>query len=533
MRKIAVLILTVLLCTVLTAVVNAELMGDDNIIDTGPIFGESSGKGDVNNDGSINSEDITALANALASGTASSLDAANVYTDDETGTGSIINIKDLIYLSQYVFRTENVFKSQGIISNLAIPVADENGEFLKTEYNGNEGLFVHVLADSELLWIQLDKDAQERIYPSIEDAEKYLGKLCSAVQLLNGKYALTSLAYNELEDGTYAGLNKDEDKLENTLDKEILYIEDGIKKITFSDGTASCFRDYTANSLCNFNFTLTDDTIIIVKNIKNKDTANEVVEYILFNNKDVFISYYESPIYNASIILQNNTDTSTEDALVIFAEAEDYSLIQNARIVSYSDVTYDEDGLWYNYYTAYNPYTGKSEKIRGSLSDSAASVANGAFPTGTRAIYNNGAIYENEGYTKEDVIDVDTDFVWLIDYDTENQTITVLPEGSTDESDALTYEYTENTAFSKLEYMTKVDLFKWGAMSQLDAETLYRHINSNDYKCYNTKVLVGDTYKTKYAKYIKMYVSPIENTNVLDYAIVIVHGKEAEENLNM
>ncbi len=537
MKRASALIFAVLFCVLFSICANAELIGNEIILDMGPMFGITEEdaptfKGDVNGDGYVTSVDVTVLANALASSTEDLTDTANVYDDDD-----VINIKDLIALMQQIYATENPLSSKGILYNLAIPVDDENGDFLKTEYNGDEGLFVHVLTDSALLWIQLDEDAQADIYPSVEDTEEfgeaYLGKLCSAVKLENGKYKLSSLSHNELEDGTYAGLNKDEDKLENALDNEILYTEYGIKKITFFNGIASCFRDYTPTSLCNFNFALTEDTIIIVKNIRNKGTSNEAVEYIHYS-KNVFSQEYPA-LYNATIILQNNPESTVENALVIYAEKEDYSpYFQPERIISNSDVNVDNGNIYYNYYTVFNPYTGKSEQICGSLVGvSATSVSNGAFPTGTRAQSLGNLIYENEGYTEEDIIDVDTDFVWLIDYDIEAQTITVLPENSADTSEAVTYTFTDTTGFSLLKYEIKSQIFEWGAMSSLDAETLFGNANKTYYKCYNNKILVGDTYQTKYAKHIKMYVSPIENTNVLDYAIVIVHGDEAEENLNI
>ncbi len=204
---------------------------------------------------------------------------------------------------------------------------------------------------------------------------------------------------------------------------------------------------------------------------------------------------------------------------------------QTERIVAYSGVAKDEDNLCRNYYDVFNPYTSnKVGNIAGNRYSEEAKDVPEALTAGTVATFTDGKLDEASA---SKVITPETDFMWIIGYDTEKCTITLLPENSTDENDAITYVYTENTALSKLEYMIKTEIFKWGAMSSLDAETLHRHINSNDYKCYNNKILAGDTFQTKYAKYIKAFVSPIENTNVLDYAIVIVHGDEAEANLNM
>jgi len=559
MKRLSVLVFTFLFCILLAFSASAETVGDDIILDMGPIFGESSGKGDVNNDGSINSEDITALANALASGTASSLDAANVYTDDETDNGAIINIKDLIFLSQYVFRTENVFKPQGIISNLAIPVADENGEFLKTEYNGDEGLFVHVLADGELLWIQLDEDVQAGIYPSIKDSEEfnkaYSGKPCSAVQLLNGNYALISLSYNELEDGTYAGLNKDENELKNAEDSKILYTEDRIKKITFSDGIASCFRDYSSHSLCNFNFTLTDNTTIIIKNIRNKGTSNEIIEYIHYD-KNVF-SYEYPTLYNASIILQNNIDTSSEDALVIFAEAEDYSLIKNARIISRSDVFIDEDNYYRNYYTVYDPFTGKkTEYIAGAEYSNSYKTLSPAVAIGSVVELKAGKVDENK--TVIDTLDINAiglqgdgeilkainegdakaGMVWIAGYSESDKILMLAPVGGcwndVEEGTIESYQVDNNTVVSMIKYAdTKNNntFVQWGSMSLLTTADLAS--TSNYYKCYNTKVDNNKgSYKTGYAKYIKAYVVTENKTldegelNRVAMVIFVVHPEE-------
>lgn len=218
-------------------------------------------------------------------------------------------------------------------------------------------------------------------------------------------------------------------------------------------------------------------------------------------------------------------------ALAQYVNVLENGSAQTERIVSYSDVNIDQDNSCRNYYTVFNPYTGmKSTNIAGSRYSEQAKDVPEALTAGTVATFTDGKLDESSA---SKFINTETDFVWLIDYDTENNTITVLPEGSTDESDAVTYVYTENTAFSKLEDTKKTYLFKWGAMSKLDANTLFNNISRNYYKCYNDKILVGDSYNTKYAKNIKMYISPIENTNVLDYAIVIVHGDEALENLNM
>jgi len=540
--RISKLLLTAVISVLLLSTC-AFALGEDVIVDMGPILGGlvEVTPGDINDDGAIEAKDVSLLGTILATGsdgfTTKQLAAANLYTEDDNGTTGVINIKDLIALAQYV-HTNSFFEPQKVLSNLAIPVKDENGNGLKTEHNGKEGIFVHVLKDASLLWLELDEEYVHSTSPDIsyemyyEDA--YHDKLCSAIELSDGKYRLISLSHNENRYSGYAGINKDEAALSDTSDTVRLYIENDIYRVSTHESTGSCFRTASHTSKSDYDFAITDDTIIIIKNIENKGKANEETEYIIFDKATFNTSLYtDGFVYNASIILQNNPEGGVENALVIYASAEDYSVeTRTERIISGSEVARDGN-TYYNYYTAFNPYTGEKETgLCGSFMAHTPEIATGAIPTGTKAQLLDGAIYENSGYKTEDVITPESDFVWVIGYNLEEQSITVLPEGSTDTNDAVTYTYTDSTCLTKLSYMIKADIFKWGIMNPVDPDDFYENLDSKDYRCYNNKIPDGAVYTTKYAKYIKAYISPIENTDVIDYAIVIVHGNEAVENLN-
>jgi hypothetical protein len=199
---------------------------------------------------------------------------------------------------------------------------------------------------------------------------------------------------------------------------------------------------------------------------------------------------------------------------------------QDERIVSLFDVMKDDDNLYYNYYTVFNPYLGRTEEIKGSLAGQNVSIADSAFPTGTKVLIKDNAVYENEGYEAENVIDPESGFVWIISCDPEAKTITVLPENSADANDEVVYSYNENSSISKLQHMFKSDLFKWGTMTSDRFDNFIEDNHRNYYRCYNNKIPDGDVYKTKYAKYVKAYISTIEHTNIIDYAVIIIHDKE-------
>ena len=540
--KITKLLLTAVISVMLLSTC-ALALGDDVIVDMGPIFGELVEviPGDINDDGAIDAKDVSLLGTILATGgdgfTTKQLASANLYTEDDNGTQALINIKDLIALAQCV-HVSSFFEPQKVLSNLAIPVKDENGNFLKTEHNGKEGLFVHVLKDSSLLWLELDEEYVHSTSPDITYEfcyeEAYLDKLCSMVELSDGKYMLISLSYNENRYLGYAGINKDEAALSDTSDTVRLYIEDDIHRVSTHESIGTCFRTASHTSKSEYDFAITDDTIIVIKNIENKGKANEETEYIIFDKASFNTSLYTNTfVYNAAIILQNNPEGNVENALVIYASAEDYSSeTRTERIISSSEVARD-GSTYYNYYTAFNPYTGEKETgLCGSFMAHTPEIATGAIPTGTKAQLLNDAIYENSGYKAEDVINPESDFVWVIGYNLEEKSITVLPEGSEDTNDAVTYTYTDSTCLSMLSHYKKADLFKWGIMNPVDPDDFYENLDSKAYRCYNNKIPDGEAFTTKYAKYIKAYISPIENTDVIDYAIVIVHGNEAVENLN-
>ena len=108
MNKVKITLTIIISALLLT--ISAFAIGDDVIIDMGPVFGEQieANPGHLNDDGVIDDKDVTLLADILAySGegfTPEQLASANLYTGDDEGSIAKINIKDLIALAQLVSR---------------------------------------------------------------------------------------------------------------------------------------------------------------------------------------------------------------------------------------------------------------------------------------------------------------------------------------------------------------------------------------------------------------------------------------------
>ena len=206
---------------------------------------------------------------------------------------------------------------------------------------------------------------------------------------------------------------------------------------------------------------------------------------------------------------------------------------ENYVIISNSQATLCEDGLYRYVYEFYNPYSRKlSSSAPGNKGFEKAKDLALVKPLnpGTITSIENSFIVEDENKTKE--ISLDNDLVFIKAFDTESGLMVVVPENNIN-GETETYIFNHNTPFSIIKYGQKEGLFKWGSKATINNDKLFTSPIKTENLCYNNKIPVGQALNTFYAKYLKAYIVADESTKIVDYGIIFVHGDEEEINLNI
>ncbi len=431
---------------------------------------------------------------------------------------------------------------------------------------------IYAWVDGDLKWVTIET---EDVYPVIvangDVTADYLDQLCTYTVDSDGVYTITSLENAEDEDKTgdekYVGINWGYDEndvwtnlgatvLKDTEEDDLQYLGKVAGPVFLTKFAGTRFDLEGANLGYRFNFT--DYTKIIIKNTKHKGTDDEKVEYIEYD-ATTFNTSSEVELYNVAYIVANDADSTTrENLVVLYAEAEDFDLkgastSTGYRIIANSDVNIDENDYYRNYYTVYDPFTGKKAEVTGNDSASKATQLAAAKAVGSVVELKDGKVDEDEAVL--DALDINsTDFLaeidggdakagtaWIVEYSESDKILMLAPVGGcwndVEEGTIESYQVDNNTAVSMIKYPdnnNKDSFVQWGTMSLLTTADLAS--TSTDYKCYNTKVEDNKgNYKTGYAKYIKAYVVTENETNLEDgelnkvtMVVVLVHSNEAE-----
>ncbi len=480
--------------------------------------------------------------------------------------------------------SDDVDSNLTFTENLIIPLWVNDDTAAERQWNSESGdrvYYIYAWVDGATKYIPVEDDVEPAIISGGDLTDAYNKQLCSYSVDADGIYTITSLGFNEDEDGEYDGINKDIAELTDPDDDDIQYIAlgeeiEGIEKIASSRydigaDVDAVFKSYTK-------------ILILNKTCDNDSDAGtcagcddcefEVKEFDASNFKD---STEDTFFYNASYILSNNPDSKNRENLVVlfacvdgdisFAGKEDKN---GQRIVALATPGQDDNGDYRYYYELLNPFTGAKEtEVPGKKTASKASSLVEVFNTGDIVELKSGLVDDKSGDTVGaiDTSDASTGLVWITEYDAADNYITVVPveatEGACCEEDfdaivesytysgdytnfdgelfvtaegketgsPLFYEIDKNTAISVLKYGDAgSSTTKWGTITAADVKVIADA--NKDYKCYNEKDTDSKgNYKTSYAEFIKAYVSASqasdeEDTPVADYIVIIVNGAE-------
>jgi len=427
---------------------------------------------------------------------------------------------------------------------------------------------IYAWVDGDLKWVTVET---EDVYPAIINEAgnaveaEYLDQLCTYTVDADGIYTITSLENALDEDDKHIGINwgyNDADEwvelgdavLADTDDDDLQFL--GKADNVYLTKFAGTRFDLEGADL-GYRFNFTDYTKIIIKNTKHAGTEDEKVEYIEYD-ATTFNTSSEVELNNVAYIVANDADSTTrENLVVLYAEAEDFDLkgavtTTGYRIIANSDVNIDENDYYRNYYTVYDPFTGKRvDAIGDTYSSNATTITNATKAIGSVVELKDGKVDESEAAL--DTLDINsTSFLveiddgdakagvaWIAEYSESDKIIMLAPVGGcwndVEEGTLESYQVDNNTAVSMIKYAdgnNNTSFAQWGAMSLLTTADLGS--TSTDYKCFNTKVEDSKgNYKTGYAKYIKAYVVTENEDNLDDgelnkvtMVVILVNGNE-------
>ena len=412
-------------------------------------------------------------------------------------------------------------------SNLIVVTKDEDGNYIETgSFNsatGERSTFVYAWVDGTEKWVAVDTDAD--VWPNIkDDIDEYVNKVATYTVDSNGLYTIKLLgnAYDDKKktDDSYIGINKDESELDDEDDDTIQYLYEGtgIEYLTKQVGK----RFKSVDGSFNRTFTIDKNSIILIRNeyVDDGDTVVDFVKYTV----DTLTESITNKLENVQIVVSNNPDSTRENLVLYFAEANDEELniegkttSKSDRIVKFMEPKMNADKKYYYEYTLFNPYTGTEETVAGNNTsygkNDEAKASYGQIVELTTA----GTVEDKKSdAVKGDILSTASQY-WIIDYDADSKMIEVakLPTNLA-EAQAIVNEEAEtfrlnveDVAVTKVgnQGNNGVDMIRWGSISKLAVSDLGSDSKSlraaNNSYAKNDK----DTIKTVYGKYIKAYIS--------------------------
>ncbi len=519
---------------------------------------------------------------------------SNVLYYEHKGDSKLGYSKDEIIIP--VYDEENVSGGNVLLETKFDGKLGTRVTYAKVYLNGKE---TFVPLDIDEMYPELEYvDGGYTISVMDGDTYAYLDKLCTFSVDKSGLYTIQPLMHAYDDDGDYIGVNRDSSTLVEKDNSEQFGNDFGYErtgKVVKVSGTRYQLVTPSGTSLLGdpysteddaatvTYFTMNSNTKIIIKNIVTGDDEDEV-EYLEFDASTFGETSDDTLLTNIQYVLKGDPDSKIRaQLLILYAEAEDFEFaakeIKNGyRIVASATPGTDEEGDYRNFYTVLDPFTGTIvEDVPGNEAKSKSSSLSAPCETGTVVEIKGGYVDEDDDFLGDlDTSDNESGLVWITEYDADDSLITVVPTSVTeelccqvefnelvetwtyvgtqynfdgerfivplDEDDnpvygkPLSYEITSDTVVSVLSYDEPgTKTVKFGEFKV--AETSVLADAKKDYKCYNEKVVdAKGNYSTKYAEYIKAYVSVSEaddeqDTPVVDYIIIVVNGEEATATL--
>ncbi len=488
------------------------------------------------------------------------------------------------------------------MDDIVIPMSDEDGvinTYTTSKFEGNIGRTVYYIpayTEGKQAYIAVNPT---EMYPNVpyngdmgeyyfggalssfgSNENAYVDKLCKFTVDSYGRYTLIPLLHAFDDEGKYIGVSRDEEILFDDEEAKMYGNDLGagsVGRIVKGMGARYQLVGRNGDTLLGEGdrtkfFKITNSTRIIIKNKIDKN--EEEYEYLEYNVNNFSGSTSEnSYLSNIQYVLKNDpTSSNCEELVILYAEATEFEFEKETgkgswRIVSSSSFAKDEEGLYRNYYTLLNPYTGEvTEKVAGDEVEEKAKNLPTPIPSGT-VIKLDSAEIDEDKYKTLATLDtsVSAGLSWISEYDAEGGYISVVPVAETDNEtfccetafaeyvEAYSYDGTaenfdgkpyevETTGFGIHFDITDetavtviksdepgADAFENGTFSAADFSVI--EDNSKDYRCYNTRVVdKKNNVTTKQTKFIKAYVYTTEaesdeNAEV-EFIIIVVNGDE-------
>ena len=437
------------------------------------------------------------------------------------------SIKFCVYDGAVLFQ-EGVDSNITFDKNLIVVTPDEdeddtyiqNGAFSATT---GRTTYVHVWVDGTEKWVPVDTEAD--VWPNIKtDIDEYVNKVATYTVDSDGLYTIKLLgnAYDDkkMDADSYIGLNTDESKLDDEDDDTIQYLYEGNGTEYLTKQVGKRFKSIGGDF--NRTFVVDKNSIILIRNdYKDKTTGERFVNFVQYT-ADTLTETITNKLTNVQIVVSNNPDSTRENLVLYFAEANDVELsldsqtaTKSDRIVKMMEPKMNADKKYYYEYTLFNPYTGTEETVAGNYTGYGKNDDARASYGDIVEITTSGNVDDKKSNAvKSNVKDGENQY-WIVDYDAGSKVIevAVLPKDF-NEAQAIVNEAVptirlnvEDTAVTKIGNQDNngTDMIRWGSISKAAVADLGS--DSNSLKAVNSYAKKEtDALKTVYAKYIKAYI---------------------------
>ncbi len=437
---------------------------------------------------------------------------------------------DVIQPEEPSVTLDSIMESPSLVKeHLIIPTNIREPHLVPEDARGEENLYVYAFVDDSAKYVPVYTDEAG---PSIYDkennvvTEEYDDKLCVYTVDEDGLYHIRSLGYYEDENGDYAGLEKEDVSVLDSVDKNAMFYVDTQENVTFERIVSTRYNVGLERGLY-----LTDDTVFIVR-IYDED--NDKYSYII-ENKDTAINYNGLVFNTLTYIADNRTSSSTLEHFGVVFATYDGSIPEKDsgyRFVSNYDIALDEENNWRHFYELYNPYTGEKEyDVPGIEFAEKASLLGQAVEAGTLikldGTYVDSSCAEEYSYSwlgTSGRYDTHT----IVPY-TENITCRECLADHFEDNDDTSIVINSATPISVLSYGSFDNAFKWGSIRLSSSEEMLGLEKS--VQCYNEKALdKNGNYVTKYFKFPKfIYKMTGEyegGAQVCDFILIVANGDE-------
>lgn len=426
---------------------------------------------------------------------------------------------------------------------------------------GNTSYYVYAYVDGKVKYVPVavDEDIDNPIVNEDGEVdESYFNTLCTYTEN-DGFFTIVPLEFDLYADG---------DVEEEALSQDVADLDDDKKDNQIFAAELGSTITKIAGSRFDIGFERTVDFKSYTKLIiRVYDEEDDEYTYSVYDASSFTKSLKEDvALENMKAIISNNVDSeSRENLVLLYAETTSVEFQgkvekDSYRIVSTHDAGLDDEGEWRNFYALYNPYTGTKENEVPSVEHAKkASSLEAGVAIGTMVKLVDGMVDADEYVENADgdalVLDPTSgeNLVWIAEVDEAEGYFVVAPYDNSltnkDEIEAYVEDNTDdvydlygnvigsnfidfdkNTVVTVIKRTGPEYMFNDGSIAASSMSAVAKA--GKDLLCWNDKALDrNDKYVTKYADYVKAYVSVDTDVDedenpVAEFVIVVVNGKE-------